>query len=263
MEIRLYCPRCGYSGMADLLSDDLGECMGCGTALAKHPHQLHQSTTNLVNEFATALKEKLARAEEKYGYTDAWAYPHWIDECREQLRRHFEKGDPLDVAAYCAFLWHHEEPTSTPALVNCDSCSGSGTTGEHGCTDCLGTGQVPRSSVPALPTMAERLQDAAKFLRSEIGGNSPLRAMAEVADDLDAHAASLTAPKPKPPKCSLCRGEGTIDQTGYGEWRPCPECNPASEWYVYPRQPICAKPDLNPCDCRGVCKRAGLKDAGG
>jgi hypothetical protein len=21
-------------------------------------------------------------------------------------------------------------------------------------------------------------------------------------------------------------------------------------------QPICAKPDLSPCDCRGVCKRA-------
>jgi hypothetical protein len=22
------------------------------------------------------------------------------------------------------------------------------------------------------------------------------------------------------------------------------------------KPPICAKPDLNPCDCRGVCKRA-------
>jgi hypothetical protein len=42
------------------------------------------------------------------------------------------------------------------------------------------------------------------------------------------------APAPKPPKCSRCMGEGTIDQTGYGEYRPCPDCNPASPYYEPP-----------------------------
>jgi hypothetical protein len=28
--------------------------------------------------------------------------------------RHIEKGDPRDVAAYCAFLWHHNESTAAP-----------------------------------------------------------------------------------------------------------------------------------------------------
>lgn len=39
---------------------------------------------------------------------------------------------------------------------------------------------------------------------------------------------------PKQPKCSRCNGERTIDQTGYGEYRPCPECNPESPYYEYP-----------------------------
>jgi hypothetical protein len=72
---------------------------------------LHPVTANLVDRFAAALKEKLAAAEKKYGYGDGWADPGWMDECRAQLIEHVAKGDPRDVAAYCAFLWHHGKQT--------------------------------------------------------------------------------------------------------------------------------------------------------
>jgi hypothetical protein len=76
------------------------------------PEGLHPNTANLVARFATALAEKLAAAERKYGYSDNWARPDWMDECRQELVEHVAKGDPRDVAAYCAFLWHHGESTA-------------------------------------------------------------------------------------------------------------------------------------------------------
>lgn len=76
---------------------------------------LHPRTADLVRRFASALAEKLHAAEQKYGYTDAWAQPDWMDECRAALVEHVRKGDPRDVAAYCAFLWHHGERTELPA----------------------------------------------------------------------------------------------------------------------------------------------------
>jgi len=78
------------------------------------PPELHPNSAALVKAFATALARKLAEAEQKYGYSDGWASPDWMDECRRQLRLHVDKGDPRDVAAYCAFLWYHGERTSGP-----------------------------------------------------------------------------------------------------------------------------------------------------
>lgn len=69
------------------------------------------ATVNLVVRFARALSAKLAAAEAKYGYSDGWMSPDWMDECRAKLLEHIAKGDPRDVAAYCAFLWHHGEST--------------------------------------------------------------------------------------------------------------------------------------------------------
>ena len=75
------------------------------------PQDLHPPTADLLRRFHVALAAKLAHAERKYGYADSWAAPGWMDECRDQLQRHIVKGDPLDVAAYSAFLWHHGETT--------------------------------------------------------------------------------------------------------------------------------------------------------
>jgi hypothetical protein len=80
-------------------------------------------TADLVDRFSAALKEKLLRSQRKYGYTDGWKHSDWVlaGECNDALIAHVEKGDPLDVAAYCAFLWHHGASTrkegSSPSVA--------------------------------------------------------------------------------------------------------------------------------------------------
>lgn len=85
------------------------------------PEGLDPSTARLVVRFAQAMAEKLRAAEVKYGYSNLWLDDDWMDECRAKLREHLEKGDPRDVANYCAFLWHHGESTagkSAPCVVD-------------------------------------------------------------------------------------------------------------------------------------------------
>ncbi|MDN7893822.1 hypothetical protein QZM93_35045, partial [Burkholderia cepacia] len=79
------------------------------------PAELHHDTAKLVRRFAHALGNKLLSAQRKYGYSDNWMRDDWADECRAELMRHIQKGDPRDVAAYCAFLWHHNESTAATA----------------------------------------------------------------------------------------------------------------------------------------------------
>lgn len=76
---------------------------------------LHPATANLVDRFAAELKSKLAKAEAKYGYRNDWLKPDWKDELIESLAEHVQKGDPRDVAAYCAFAWHHDWSVSSSA----------------------------------------------------------------------------------------------------------------------------------------------------
>jgi hypothetical protein len=72
---------------------------------------LHSDTVELVCNFTSAVADKLTAAQEKYEYSNGWKDPSWMEECRKELLSHVYKGDPLDVAAYCAFLWYHKEPT--------------------------------------------------------------------------------------------------------------------------------------------------------
>lgn len=81
------------------------------------PPDLHPATGDLVTRFASALAEKLAEAEHTYGWDTHWTSPAWMDQCRAQLVEHVAKGDPRDVAAYSAFLWHHGERTALPAVL--------------------------------------------------------------------------------------------------------------------------------------------------
>ncbi len=71
------------------------------------PEDLHPQTAKLVINFASALAEKLHKAEQKYGYSDTWMQPHWQIKCLDDFKHHVSKGDPRDVAAYCAFMWYH------------------------------------------------------------------------------------------------------------------------------------------------------------
>jgi len=69
---------------------------------------------SLVNRFSAALVLKLCAADKKYGYANAWMKKDWMIECQKKLISHLAKGDPLDVAAYCAFMWHHGWKTVAP-----------------------------------------------------------------------------------------------------------------------------------------------------
>jgi len=55
-----------------------------------------------VDRFAVAMKEKLSRARENG--RSGWQYCTQ-DDLTRMLREHVEKGDPRDVANFCAFLW--------------------------------------------------------------------------------------------------------------------------------------------------------------
>ncbi|STV04504.1 Uncharacterised protein [Klebsiella pneumoniae] len=91
--------------------------MPYGTKLYRHaqpvpvvpvvPEGLNHETTDLVLRFASALADKLYKAEQKYGRSTDWMKDDWYDDCLQSLLEHIKKGDPKDVAAYCAFMWHH------------------------------------------------------------------------------------------------------------------------------------------------------------
>lgn len=76
------------------------------------PVALLSITEDLVDRFAAAMKTKLLVAQLIYGYADGWVDPTWHAHCLEQFRHHIAKGDPVDVANYCAFMYHHEWPTN-------------------------------------------------------------------------------------------------------------------------------------------------------
>lgn len=81
--------------------------------LTKHfPTGLCPQTVRLIRDFALALAAKLRRAEEKYGYDIGWLTEDWESDCRRDLVSHITKGDPLDVAAFAAFMWRRGWSTS-------------------------------------------------------------------------------------------------------------------------------------------------------
>lgn len=78
---------------------------------------LHPATQALVYQFADAIAAKLLKSQEKYSYGVSWQNlgASWsMEDCQKELLRHIEKGDPRDVAAYCAFLWSKDMPTAPP-----------------------------------------------------------------------------------------------------------------------------------------------------
>jgi len=72
----------------------------------------------LVERFSKALLAKLrtSRAKGRAG----WDCDDWESECQQGLIAHLGKGDPIDVAAYCAFMWHHGWITVGPKYSEAD-----------------------------------------------------------------------------------------------------------------------------------------------
>jgi hypothetical protein len=98
--------------------------MPYGTKLFRHaqpapviPSELHPDTKKLVTEFCTALAKKLYKAQLKYGYDADWKQDGWPSQCQAHFHQHIAKGDPRDVAAYCAFMWYHGWKTEAAQQV--------------------------------------------------------------------------------------------------------------------------------------------------
>lgn len=85
---------------------------------------LHPDTYRMLSDFWSALNAKLLSAQQKYGFENNWKTDDWEDKCRDDLRRHLDKGDPLDVAAYAAFCWARGWSTSAPSLTAPASAAG-------------------------------------------------------------------------------------------------------------------------------------------
>jgi hypothetical protein len=81
--------------------------------ISTHLPGRNAETDALVDRFAVALKVKLRAAEAKYDWQNGWIKDDWRVECQRGLLLHIGKGDPLDVAAYAAFCWHHGWSTSS------------------------------------------------------------------------------------------------------------------------------------------------------
>lgn len=111
-------------------------------------NRLNPETRELIVRFSVALRDKLLAAQKKYGYTDGWSNPGWMEECRADLIKHVGKGDPVDVAAYCAFLWHHGESTASEAWKQ----------GERVALDAFDQAAVARAFQIADEAMFERLE---------------------------------------------------------------------------------------------------------
>jgi hypothetical protein len=145
---------------------------------APAPADLHPATADLVARFGAALAAKLSAAEKKYGYSDGWRDAGWMDECRAKLMKHVAKGDPLDVAAYCAFLWHHGESTAAaPPPITADQEQAMQELSDIG--QSMGDwGFVAPEAHPASPEQEAAVDAALDLFRVPSFGISVARAMA-------------------------------------------------------------------------------------
>ncbi len=87
---------------------------------------LHPETAELVMHFAEALARKLRKSEQKYGWSDGWKDSDWQEKCLADFHHHIGKGDPLDVAAYCAFMVYHGWSTCPAPAIDLNAVRAEG-----------------------------------------------------------------------------------------------------------------------------------------
>ncbi|WP_247751492.1 Lar family restriction alleviation protein [Citrobacter freundii] len=112
------CTKAQYDGFAEKTDCEV-RILYTAPPAAVIPPELHHDTQRLVTDFCTALAEKLYRAQQKYGYDADWKQDGWSTQCLAHFHQHIAKGDPRDVAAYCAFMWYHgwkTEPATAPVV---------------------------------------------------------------------------------------------------------------------------------------------------
>ena len=92
----------------------------CGCREADCPHEPlfgreydpeadKQALCALVDEFSAEMKRKLIEKVDRDGYA-GWDSEEWsVDEIERCLLEHVDKGDPVDVANFAAFMWNHDD----------------------------------------------------------------------------------------------------------------------------------------------------------
>lgn len=87
---------CGCRGIGECYHDN-------GPTVAED----NRALSRLVNLFTHQMREKM---HEKTNTRGGWDDPSWtIDDIKKALVAHIEKGDPVDVANFCAFWWNRLE----------------------------------------------------------------------------------------------------------------------------------------------------------
>lgn len=194
------------------------------------PADLHPDTQKLVADFSTALAEKLYKAQLRYGYSNGWKNGGWCSKCMTEMMQHIEKGDPRDVAAYCAFMWFHQWKTwipapSTPAAV--PDLSGVISELEKVHDWILNTLPVPTNS--AVPN-ARRVRDVLAACRAAMLQSEPVSQPYKLPDGYCVMPRKLSAENGAKGAlsgefhithrigCQSCGGEGCEDCNEEGGW---------------------------------------------
>jgi hypothetical protein len=107
-----------YVGLAREPSSKLGARTGDVAQAPAYPDNANDPLADLVDRFSKRLLAKLRLAQDNG--RSGWERDDWEKECQQGLLRHIEKGDPRDVAAYCAFMDYHgwvTVPASIPDVA--------------------------------------------------------------------------------------------------------------------------------------------------
>lgn len=75
---------------------------------------LEAELRQLCNKFADKMYAKMIKSEEKYNFNGRWKWDYQIPKMQQALAEHVNKGDPIDVANFCAFLDYHGASTNVP-----------------------------------------------------------------------------------------------------------------------------------------------------
>ncbi|EBG1930588.1 hypothetical protein FH551_23925 [Salmonella enterica] len=119
LENNEWAEHCTSTVLGSLLESEITRLVGKEQPVPVMPPGLHPDTQKLVADFSTDLAEKLYKAQLKYGYDADWKQDNWSAQCLAHFHQHIAKGDPRDVAAYCAFMWYHDwktEPATAPLM---------------------------------------------------------------------------------------------------------------------------------------------------
>lgn len=119
LENNEWAEHCTSTVLGSLLESEITRLVGKEQPVPVMPPGLHPDTQKLVADFSTDLAEKLYKAQLKYGYDADWKQDNWSTQCLAHFHQHIAKGDPRDVAAYCAFMWYHDwktEPATAPLM---------------------------------------------------------------------------------------------------------------------------------------------------